>query len=50
MEKELTLTQIRTQDRDWLGRIKEKGQYKSMCVVIEKMIKVIKNHKMEEEI
>ncbi len=50
MEKELTLTQIRILDRDWLKKMKKKRQLDSMKTVIERMIKLIKKHKMEEEI
>lgn len=50
MEKNLTLTPIRWIDLEFLRRVKNKTKVKAMYVIIERMIKVIRKHKMEEEI
>jgi len=50
MEDDMTTICVREKDAAWLFRVKHQLKFKGMGVVVEKMIKLIKLHKMEEEL
>ena len=45
-----TTIKVKNKDRDWLEKQKLKNEYSNMGVVLSKMIQLIKQHKMEDEI
>jgi len=50
MIKDYTTTTVFEKDLDYFKKLKEKGGYASIRVVLSKVVSVIKAHKFEDEI
>lgn len=45
-----TTIMVREQERDWLERLKRKHKLKKLSEVLQKIRKLIRDHKMEDEL